>query len=116
MSSKGRIELTGPIDKVIIGGQETLFDSITASTSLDPQAGDFDFDGDVDGRDFLVWQRDPNIGDLVDWQMNYGVETLAESMSVPEPSSTWLLAAVVPWWRGRYQPKFLALRQEPVCG
>jgi hypothetical protein len=36
-------------------------------------------DGDVDGRDFLVWQRSSPSnqgvtgGDLADWQTNYGV-------------------------------------------
>jgi hypothetical protein len=35
-------------------------------------------DGDVDGRDFLVWQRghavpSASAGDLADWQANYGV-------------------------------------------
>jgi hypothetical protein len=39
--------------------------------------GDFDFDGDVDGRDFLTWQRNPSIGDLADWQANYGVGALS---------------------------------------
>jgi parallel beta-helix repeat protein len=58
--------------------------------------GDFDADGDVDGRDFLVWQRNPAVGDLADWQANYGIGMLsdlsiipaAESASpVPEPAS-----------------------------
>jgi hypothetical protein len=38
-----------------------------------------DGDGDVDGRDFLVWQRSSSAssqgvssGDLADWQANYG--------------------------------------------
>ncbi len=35
-------------------------------------AGDFDEDGDVDGGDFLLWQRDTNVGDLADWKLNYG--------------------------------------------
>jgi serralysin len=56
--------------------------------------GDFDGDGDVDGRDFLVWQRGgtPNplsIEDLVDWQVNYAageVPAAAVLVSVPEPS------------------------------
>jgi len=35
-------------------------------------------DGDVEGRDFLVWQRgyavpSQSVGDLADWQANYGV-------------------------------------------
>ncbi len=55
--------------------------------------GDFDFDGDVDGRDFLAWQRgeSPNpfsAGDLAAWQMNYGNGALmAASVAVPEPSA-----------------------------
>jgi hypothetical protein len=50
--------------------------------------GDFDSDGDVDGRDFLVWQRNPAVGDLADWQANYGASTLtASNVAVPEPSS-----------------------------
>ena len=57
--------------------------------------GDFDGDGDVDGRDFLVWQRggSPNplsSGDLAAWKANYGAGSLvAASTSVPEPA-TWL--------------------------
>jgi hypothetical protein len=55
--------------------------------------GDFDADGDVDGRDFLVWQRNPAVGDLSDWQTNYGVGALtAASTAVPEPG-TMLTAA-----------------------
>ena len=59
----------------------------------DDLPGDFDLDGDVDGRDFLLWQRgnSPNplsVGDLADWQGNYGVGPLtAASVAVPEPSS-----------------------------
>jgi hypothetical protein len=54
-------------------------------------AGDFDLDGDVDGRDFLVWQRNPAVGDLGDWQTNYGVGALfSNSMVVPEPASVLL--------------------------
>jgi hypothetical protein len=54
--------------------------------------GDFDNDGDVDGRDFLVWQRgaspDPlSASDLAAWQGNYGAGSLAASTAVPEPAS-----------------------------
>ena len=53
--------------------------------------GDFDGDGDVDGRDFLVWQRNPSVGNLADWQANFGVGSLtAESIAVPEPSGLFL--------------------------
>jgi autotransporter-associated beta strand protein len=57
-------------------------------------AGDFDNDGDVDGRDFLAWQRgnSPNplsAGDLAAWQANYGSNgpLVATSTSVPEPGT-----------------------------
>ncbi len=62
-------------------------------------AGDFDGDGDIDGRDFLVWQRGGSptplsAGDLTDWQTNYGVGPLVSSTSVPEPASALLLLGV----------------------
>jgi hypothetical protein len=52
-------------------------------------AGDFDNDGDVDGRDFLVWQRNPSVGNLSDWQLNYGTTgpLTASSTAVPEPGT-----------------------------
>jgi hypothetical protein len=63
--------------------------------NVDMILGDFDFDGDVDGRDFLIWQRNPSVGDLGDWQTNYGVGPStaaadsfeARASPVPEPSS-----------------------------
>ena len=55
-------------------------------------AGDFDGDNDVDGADFLAWQRDPALS-LSDWQANYGTTgSLTAAISVPEPSSLLLLA------------------------
>jgi hypothetical protein len=60
------------------------------------QPGDFDSDGDVDGRDFLIWQRggSPNPlspGDLALWRSNYGVGPLIGSVTaVPEPSGVML--------------------------
>jgi fibronectin-binding autotransporter adhesin len=77
---------------------------ILSVTELFTQAGDFDGDGDVDGRDFLVWQRggspngNANTTDLIAWQNNYGTQptTLtAASTAVPEPSSLVLLLAGV---------------------
>jgi len=63
------------------------------------QAGDFDGDGDVDGNDFLTWQRGAaSSSDLADWETNFGLSdgalASASSASVPEPS-TWMLAAVL---------------------
>lgn len=68
--------------------------------------GDFDGDGDVDGRDFLAWQRDPSVGELADWQGNYGAGSLVAPISdstarsmvhhaVPEPQSVLLVFIVL---------------------
>ena len=67
-----------------------------------PGPGDFDGDGDVDGRDFLAWQRgessDPfSSTDLAEWQANFGMplgdlsETVAQ---VPEPAFLWVSGLV----------------------
>ena len=52
--------------------------------------GDADGDGDVDGADFLIGQREPNFAAfLVDWKANFG--TVPSIGAVPEPSSSLLL-------------------------
>jgi hypothetical protein len=56
--------------------------------SLSVIAGDYDFDGDVDGADFLTWQRNPSVGNLADWQTNFGYNGATPAgIAVPEPSS-----------------------------
>ncbi len=55
------------------------------------QAGDFDDDLDVDGEDFLIWQRNTGVGSLADWQTNYGVGTSSAATAVPEPASALFL-------------------------
>jgi hypothetical protein len=66
-------------------------------------SGDFDGDSDVDGQDFLKWQRGevsnpPSAEDLALWQANFGNSwTLSSATaSIPEPNSLLLgaLAAV----------------------
>jgi hypothetical protein len=66
-------------------------------------AGDFDGDGDVDGRDLMVWQRNPSVGDLADWQANYGSGSLNAVSAVPEPASVFLMAfaSIALSWRRR---------------
>lgn len=51
--------------------------------------GDFDRDGDVDGNDFLHWQRNPEVGELVDWEGNFGSSPPNENDAaiLPEPSA-----------------------------
>lgn len=89
------------------GGRYGMFDqngnilpaaSVFSSVNL---AGDFNFDGVVDGRDFLAWQRNPSIGNLSDWQANYGAQALATSVAVPEPAVLFVLFSVVPLARSR---------------
>jgi parallel beta-helix repeat protein len=53
--------------------------------------GDFDADGDVDGRDLLVWQRNQSVGSLADWRANYGAGALSASYAVPEPKCLTLM-------------------------
>jgi hypothetical protein len=64
--------------------------------------GDFDGDLDVDGRDFLAWQRgaSPNLfsaDDLADWQESYGAAFSAPlaGVNVPEPASSVLIGMLV---------------------
>jgi|GEM_PF-3337731 len=71
-------------------------------TLLSALPGDFDIDGDVDGFDFLEWQRgespDPlSQSDLNYWKANYGMiaPLAATSTAVPEPSSSALLLTVL---------------------
>jgi hypothetical protein len=35
------------------------------------EPGDFNNDGIVDGEDFILWQLDPGVGSLADWEANY---------------------------------------------
>jgi hypothetical protein len=58
--------------------------------------GDFDQDGDVDGRDFLMWQRNSAVGDLADWQANYGASGASSSTAVPEPGVAVFCVLIAP--------------------
>ena len=71
--------------------------------------GDFDFDSDVDGNDFLAWQRGESprplsASELNDWQANYGAIAPPAPIStgVPEPR-TLVLAFVAAMWGGTMQ-------------
>jgi hypothetical protein len=87
--------------KFILGNEETFrLGTISLTTGGTGQAGDFDADGDVDGRDFLVWQRGGSpaplsSGDLAAWRSNFGAGGAEASLAaVPEPG-TFALAVVV---------------------
>lgn len=60
--------------------------ALVTSTGL---PGDFDGDFDVDGQDFLLWQADRGVGNLSDWQSNFGKSVLpvnSPATAVPEPA------------------------------
>jgi hypothetical protein len=62
-------------------------------------AGDYDGDGDVDGADFLVWQRNVggvhNATTLATWKANFGAHGAeAASAAVPEPTALALLVSL----------------------
>lgn len=62
--------------------------------------GDFDGDGDVDGRDFLRWQRGQSpsqlgADSLADWQDHYGTSLELAAFSVPEPETVLLIVACI---------------------
>lgn len=65
---------------------------VTAGALVSGIDGDFDSDGDVDGSDFLFWQR--NLGDptsLAEWQSGYDTSGAAlATTAVPEPTTLML--------------------------
>jgi hypothetical protein len=68
----------------ILGNPRGILPDVGAFEILNP-LGDFDSDGDVDGRDFLAWQRNPSVGDLAEWQAAYGNGAInAGAKPVPE--------------------------------
>jgi hypothetical protein len=78
-------------------GQTAFFDDFVLEASVGGTPGDFDGDGDVDGRDFLAWQRGNSpspfsAGDLATWQGAYNGGALAAVTSVPEPTTLLSLA------------------------
>lgn len=61
--------------------------------------GDFDLDGDVDGDDFLKWQRGESpmplsAADLMDWENNYGMAPLVASVAAVPETATLGLALI----------------------
>lgn len=84
--------VTGVFDNFVLPagfqwGVDYLSDSVVLKVLGLGTSGDFDSDGDVDGHDFLLWQRNPSVGNLADWQSSYGVGAVLSSATVvPEPT------------------------------
>jgi beta-glucanase (GH16 family) len=77
------------------GGRFTFHEAAIIAGLL--LAGDYNRDGNVDGKDLLAWQRgespDPySSSDLVDWEANFGMgASLTVAGGIPEPSTGILL-------------------------
>ncbi|MDC0936540.1 hypothetical protein OAS39_09645 [Pirellulales bacterium] len=100
-------------------GGGTVFTTVDNIRWCDAEPGDLDCDGDVDGGDFLYWQRggfvfsndtfDPGqTAALGDWQANYDpvAPLSAVSTAVPEPGSALLCLVSL---------SILAIRQRARC-
>jgi glucose/arabinose dehydrogenase len=93
------------ISSKFVSASEPLAKIFIVSNTI-PYSADFDDDGDVDGRDFLIWQRNSNAvgyfsagdanhdgfvdsADLTIWQDQYGTQSplLSASAAIPEPAT-----------------------------
>jgi endoglucanase len=102
--------LPNEADRPVLGAIQPFF----AQKEPPADSADFDGDGDVDGRDFLIWQRghgldgqedssngDANGNTYVDqidleiWQAQYGISPPITATQVPEPSSLILILLAV---------------------
>ena len=82
-------------------GDGALLTSLEVTGSVEGAGtpGDFDDDGDVDGADFLLWQRGESTNggspeDLAAWEANFGTTGagVASATAVPESASLVLLS------------------------
>ena len=122
LAPKASVSLGSPFDAA--GGFEDLEFQFAV---VEEAAGDFDQDGDVDGHDFLEWQRDTSIGNLADWKANYGNQYFGNSMltgkvlysplvslgvgaaaAVPEPTTGLMLLTGLSLWVGSVRRRKLS--------
>jgi len=97
---------TNLADYVLTAGAATFINNAGTSFTLvapEPPSADFDGDGDIDGNDFLKWQRgeSPNpftSADLELWQEQYDTTPPLSAILVPEPASltlgVWAMASL----------------------
>ncbi len=102
-----RLQIRG---EFITGPDNGDLDNVVLNGLPEPASGDFDNDGDIDGRDFLRWQRGGSptpfsADDLADWQAEYNgggpftsalrLPPSALKVAVPEPGAVMLLSPAV---------------------
>ena len=107
----GEYEVSATFKGVSVDGSVHVgADGATLQLQLPILVADYDGDGDVDGRDFLVWQRqfgqtndlsaDGNGDGIVDaadlaiWQTSYHSISTPAILSIPEPGSTYGLLCI----------------------
>lgn len=81
----------------VMAGANSFGNAGVAGFSFDvlaeaPGDADFNSDGDVDGQDFLMWQRGESPqplspADLALWQAEFGGGAIASGTSIPEPAA-----------------------------
>ncbi|QDS98280.1 carbohydrate-binding protein [Adhaeretor mobilis] len=86
-----------------MGGDGFDLDSFTFVETL---AGDYDLDFDIDGADFLIWQKELATEEgLTAWQGGYGTGAPLSAIQVPEPMSGLLLLVVAAWCQSARIPR-----------
>jgi hypothetical protein len=83
------------IDEVRVSNTALTPDEFLFETVPGGLPGDFNNDSKVDGQDLLVWQRNTSVGNLSDWQSNYGQGTLGAISAVPEPTGLVLVGGLL---------------------
>lgn len=71
--------------RYVVEGESEFTDGIVVYRDISDAPGDFNQDGRVNGADLLLWQRNPGIGNLSDWQANYGSPLATSVSAIPEP-------------------------------
>jgi hypothetical protein len=113
-SVRVRASMTGGIWNQGADPQSFFVDAFTLTATTPTLTADFDGDDDVDGNDYLRWQRGLGIAtgatkgqgdadgngavnglDFVEWKAQYGLPAVAAAGAVPEPTTARLAASAL---------------------